>query len=238
MPDQRFSDWVLSTLGASGALLEADAIPIVRGSADTRRATLADLSDLFAAELSPFPGYRTGGTRFYNNAPRFAAGVTNISQAIDTIHYSPMYIRRRVVCDRFYVQTGTTSLVGLANVGIYSSVGGQPDAKLFDVAAGVNIPAVNNQAQVFTPTAGTITLDPGFYWFAVQSSAALVMSGAATLAWFGFDFGTTNNAALMANTSQATGYTQAAAYGGGLPANASGLTISTTAVTSGGFRVQ
>lgn len=218
-------------------LAATDPFPTVQGGV-TVQASLQQIENYEMPRLSPFPGYRTGGTRFYNNAPRFAAGVTNINQAIDTIHYTPIYIRRQVVCDRFYVQTGTVSLVGNINVGIYSSVGGQPDTLLFNVAAAVAIPAINNQGQVFTPTALTITLEPGFYWYAVQASAALVMSGAAQLAFFGFDFGTTNSAALMANTSQIQGYTQAAAYAGGLPATASGLTASTNPLTSGGFRVQ
>lgn len=237
------ADFTINDLAATSGLSASHNIELQQtpgeGSVRASLPTVADyLQTLLENELSIFPGYVTGGTRHYANNQRFAAGVATITQTIDVIHYSSMYIRRRVTIDRVYIQTGSTNAVaGNANIGIYSSANGYPGDLLFTVVNGASIPATANSAVIVAPTSGSITLEPGFYWFAIQPSATFNMTGTATTAFASFDFGTANTSALFANTSQVAGYTQTVSYGSGLPATAT-PTISTSSLASGGFRVQ
>lgn len=240
MANEPFNNWVTTILGGAGALTGAEEFPIVQGGV-TVSATPANLQAYLLAANSPFPGYRGGGTRFYPAQARIAAGVATISHTLNTIHYTPFFVFRDVTADRYYLQTGSTNAVaGQANVGLYgpSATLGTPGALVATLQTAVAIPGTINTPVIFAPIGASVAMAAGFYWLAVQLDATINMTGLGGGAAQALQFGTTNSAAgLFAASSQTSGYTEAAAYAGGLPAIATPVQSSGN-LTTGGFRAQ
>jgi hypothetical protein len=181
------------------------------------------------------PGHVTGGTRTYPAFPRIAAASATVATVANTVYYTPFLVTEPITIDRFSIQTGSANATAAnALFGIYASSAGKPAGKLFTInAVAVAVPATTSTVVTVTPDAGTITLDPGFYWFAVVFTAAPAMNGTGAdslMAWY---FGTTNAAAFFANTSQGGGYNQASAT---LPATATPV-FASSAQTSMVYRV-
>jgi hypothetical protein len=226
----------ISGLPAAGALAAANPFPTVQAGVTVQTPLSAIAA--FAQSGAPVPlhpGYVSG--RFYSNALRFAVPLTTVSQTLNTVNYSPIEILQPVTITSFGIKTGgTNAAAGNANIGLYANASGVPGALLQTIAAGVAIPATANTNITITPGGGNFTLQPGSYWFAVQLDTTINMAGDTTSAsnlWFG---GSTNSAAWFVATSAIIGYTEAAAFAGGLPVAATPV-ASTSAVTSGILKV-
>jgi hypothetical protein len=200
----------ISGLPAAGALSAADLTVLVQGGV-TVQSTVGAAAN-FARSFA-HPGYITGGTTYYPSSPRIGAGIDS-TLAANSVNYTMMLIPRTVTIDQFGVRTGSTNATGSnMRMGIYSASGGKPVNRLVTInAAAAAIPATANTSVVVTPDAGTITLDPGFYFFALIFDATSQILGQPQDATNAFYLGTQNfPGAPMAGTSQGEGFTEASA---------------------------
>ena len=187
-----------------------------------QKTTAAD--NAFAWQHVSFNRYPLVSGRYYPMYPRinFAGNATAVAS---TIYYTPLFLPAPTTIDRIAMRTGTSNAVASnALMGIYADSAGAPGALLFTVnAAAVAVPATATTNIVVTPDAATITLDAGFYWFAIVFDAASQMVGYGSDGSMAWPFGTTITTAYFSATSQLGSYTEASAT---LPATATGVASS------------
>lgn len=232
MPDAK-----ISALGPAAALAGPEFIPMVQAAGNVY-GTPTQIAAFVLAQQSwvGHPGYVAG--RYYSNRIRYAASLFTASHAADTIHYTLIQIFKRVTITSLGVRTGTANAAaGNANIGWYSNNGGNVGALLSTIATGVAIPGTALTNVTVTPAGGDFIVEPGTYWLGVQLDATIIMSGEntgdAALIAMG---GTGNAAAWFGTTSSVQGFTEAKTYASGLPANATGVGLAGSVLTSGIFR--
>lgn len=227
----------ISGLPAGAAVTGTDPFPTEQAGV-TVQVSAAQLAVFALAQLGiAHPGYVSG--RWYSASPRIAAGAA-LTVAADTIYYTPLMIYRDTTIDALSMRNSSTNAVAAnANLAIYDNVNGAPDAKLFDVASAVVIPATANTGVTAVIGAGAQALTVGCYWIAIQyDGGPSIVAGALGNSIMGYIGGTGNSpSGYYANSAQEAGYTEARAYGLGLPANATPVSTGGSNLASAVIRI-
>lgn len=166
-----------------------------------------------ATYLNGLPAWVTG--RFYGLP--LGATPEAVLTVTGTLYAYPVFVPSKVTVATLNLSVTTGQTGGAAHIGIYADNGaGYPGALVYDSGALV---ATGTAVETATPTAGTVVLNPGVYWFAsifTASGTFPSVVGIKTLytGVVGNALGSDTAAHALATSGEAvTGISVAATYG-------------------------
>ena len=144
----------------------------------------SDITDLLkagatlppAAEAAAVLPYASG--RFYG----LPKGITpaNTITVTSTLYAYPVYIPTTITVKTLSLSVTTGQTGGAFYMGIYSDIGGVPGNLI--ATSGSQIATSGAGIVVYTPTAGSVVLPPGWYWLATEFTASGTYPTVATAA--------------------------------------------------------
>lgn len=170
-----------------------------------------------SVSMQTHPGYQSG--RYYV-PDKVGTQADNVNTG--TCWYRHWMCQQRVTLGSLglFVISGTAATTAL--VGVYSALNGQPNTLLGQLASSLSLATSGTFVTAAFSGGGTLTLDPGLYFFGVMTSSNSPNISCETYSpiqmW---TIGCTSANVSMVNPIY--GFKQTQAYGSGLPATASGL---------------